>query len=82
MQEPQYAAGEIGALLGRVAAAGVPTMSIMNMPPLTFLQRIAGLDAASLRAFYVDSKVCRTGLTLIVPCTIPTRKPLNHLKNR
>ena len=42
MQEPQYAAGEIGALLGQVAAAGVPTMSIMNMPPLTFLQRVPG----------------------------------------
>jgi len=89
MQEPQYAAGEIGALLGRVAAAGVPTMSIMNMPPLTFLQRVPGLDAASLRDCYVDSTVWDgfdpDKFTLCSPdpqAFRPPEEPLNVLQVR
>jgi hypothetical protein len=89
MQEPQYAAGEIGALLGRVAAAGVPTMSIMNMPPLTFLQRVSGLDAASLRDCYVDSAVWDgfdpDKFTLCSPdpqAFRPPEEPLNVLQVR
>ena len=40
MQEPQYRAAEVRDLLKAVAAARVPCMSIMNMPPLTYLKRI------------------------------------------
>lgn len=89
MQQPQYAASEIGALLGRVAAAGVPTMSIMNMPPLTFLQRVPGLDAASLRDCYVDSTVWDgfdpDRFTLCSPdpqAFRPPEEPLNVLQVR
>ena len=89
MQEPQYAAGEIGALLGRVAAVGVPTMSIMNMPPLTFLQRVPGLDAASLRNCYVKSTVWdgfdTDKFTLCSPdpqAFRPPEEPLNVLQVR
>jgi ketopantoate reductase len=49
MQEPQYGNPEIRALLQRIADAKVPCMSIMNMPPLTYLRRIPGLDCDSLR---------------------------------
>src|SRR5690606_21040318 len=41
MQEPQYCAHAIRTLLMRVALAGVPCLSIMNMPPLPYLRRIA-----------------------------------------
>ena len=57
MQEPQYRAPEIRALLDAVAAARVPCMSIMNMPPLTYLKRIPGLDTARLRDCYADASV-------------------------
>ncbi|HUF88231.1 MAG TPA: hypothetical protein VMM59_12675, partial [Thermohalobaculum sp.] len=57
MQEPQYRHPEVRALLDRAAAAGVPTMSIMNMPPLPYLKRIPGLDAQALRACYTDAGV-------------------------
>ncbi|MEO0762582.1 MAG: 2-dehydropantoate 2-reductase N-terminal domain-containing protein, partial [Pseudomonadota bacterium] len=40
MQEPQYRQPAVRALVERVAAAGVPAMSIMNMPPLAYLRRL------------------------------------------
>jgi hypothetical protein len=57
MQEPQYSAPEIGVLLQKIARSGVPTMSIMNMPPLAFLRRLSGLDIEALRECFADSTV-------------------------
>ncbi len=34
MQEPQYSAPAVKALMARIAASRVPCLSIMNMPPL------------------------------------------------
>src|ERR1700682_302176 len=39
MQEPQYRSPGVRELLDAVAKAKVPCMSIMNMPPLTYLRR-------------------------------------------
>ncbi|WP_306130510.1 ketopantoate reductase family protein [Roseovarius sp. MMSF_3350] len=49
MSEPQYGNAEITDLMKRIAAAGRPCMSIMNMPPLPYLKRIERLDADALR---------------------------------
>ncbi len=57
MQEPQYAHHTIRTLLVRIADAGIPCLSIMNMPPLTFLKRIPGLDTSNLGAGYTDPTV-------------------------
>jgi hypothetical protein len=57
MQEPQYRVPEVRDLLSRVAAASVPCMSIMNMPPLTYLRRIPAIDADSLTDCYTDASV-------------------------
>ena len=57
MQEPQYRHDDIRALLRRIAAAGKPCMSIMNMPPLPYLRRIPGLDCDVLRDCYADAGV-------------------------
>ena len=57
MQEPQYRAPEIRALLDRATAARVPCMSIMNMPPLPYLRRLPGLDADRLTHCYADAAV-------------------------
>ena len=57
MQEPQYAAHEIRMLLMKIARAGIPCLSIMNMPPLAFLKRIPGLDTASLETAYLNARV-------------------------
>src|SRR5690606_15316314 len=57
MQEPQYCAHAIRTLLMRVALAGVPCLSIMNMPPLPYLRRIAGLDHGALATAYTDARV-------------------------
>lgn len=57
MQEPQYRSPDVHDLLKRVAAAKVPCMSIMNMPPLTYLKRIPSIDTASLTDCYTDASV-------------------------
>ena len=57
MQEPQYSAQGVRALLAAVAAARRPLMSIMNMPPLPYLARIPGLDTGRLRDCYADASV-------------------------
>ena len=57
MQEPQYRSPGVRELLASVAAAKVPCMSIMNMPPHTYLKRISGVDAAACRSCYTDSTV-------------------------
>jgi hypothetical protein len=54
MQEPQYGEPAVAALLARLGAARVPCLAIMNMPPLPYLARIPGLDAAALRGCYAD----------------------------
>src|SRR6185437_8409944 len=57
MQEPQYAAPGVRALLHAIATAKVPCMSIMNMPPLPYVARIPGLDVTLLRNCYADASV-------------------------
>lgn len=57
MQEPQYRASGVRELLGAVARAKVPCMSIMNMPPLPYLRRVPDLDTDSLRPCYTDATV-------------------------
>jgi hypothetical protein len=57
MQEPQYRAPGVRELLDAVAKSKVPTMSIMNMPPLPYLKRIAGIDATAIRPCYTDATV-------------------------
>ena len=57
MQEPQYRASNVRELLDAVAKARVPCMSIMNMPPLVYLDRIPGIDTAALRSAYTDASV-------------------------
>src|SRR5207247_4960010 len=57
MQEPQYRAPGVRELLEAVARSRVPCMSIMNMPPLTYLRRIPGLNAEACRSCYTDATV-------------------------
>ncbi len=57
MQEPQYRSPGVRELMDRVARARVPAMSIMNMPPLTYLKRIPGVDAEGCRGSYTDPTV-------------------------
>jgi len=57
MQEPQYSAGAVKDLMGRIAAAKVPCLSIMNMPPKPYLARIESLNSVSLDEAYSDPSV-------------------------
>ena len=57
MQEPQYRSSGVRELLEAVAKARVPCMSIMNMPPLPYLGRVPGVDAAACRGCYTDATV-------------------------
>ncbi len=57
MQEPQYRSPGVRELLDAVAKAKVPCMSIMNMPPLTYLKRVPGVNAEACRGAYTDPTV-------------------------
>lgn len=55
MQEPQYSSPQVKALMARIAAAKVPCISIMNMPPRPYLARIPSLQNADLDSCYDDA---------------------------
>ncbi len=57
MQEPQYRSPGVRELVDAVAKAKVPCMSIMNMPPLTYLKRIPGLATDACKGAYTDPSV-------------------------
>ncbi|MBL8340280.1 MAG: hypothetical protein JNL30_02335 [Rubrivivax sp.] len=57
MQEPQYADPAVRRLLQAVAAARVPCLSLMNMPPLPYLARLPGVALQACRASYTDAGV-------------------------
>jgi len=57
MQEPQYRVPAVKDLLNRVGTSAKPCMSIMNMPPLSYLRRIPAIDAAAIRDCYTDASV-------------------------
>jgi hypothetical protein len=57
MQESQYGSEGVRELMGRVASSRVPSLAIMNMPPLPYLERIPGLSTGSLTQCYTDPSV-------------------------
>ena len=57
MMEPQYRSAGVRELMDAIARAKVPCMSVMNMPPLTYLKRIPGLNTDACRSAYTDPSV-------------------------
>jgi len=87
MQEPQYRSPGVRELLDAVGRSGVPCMSIMNMPPLPYIERIPGLNIEPLKAAYTDPSVWNSfdpgTLTLCSPdpqAIRPPDEPVNVLQ--
>ncbi|MEO0910738.1 MAG: hypothetical protein AAFX96_10495, partial [Pseudomonadota bacterium] len=57
MQEPQYGADGVRALMSKIAEAKKPCLSIMNMPPLPFIRRIQALSDVDFTQCYSDTSV-------------------------
>lgn len=57
MQEPQYANHTIRVLMIKIAEAKLPCLSIMNMPPITYLKRIPALAEMKLEDAYTNPQV-------------------------
>jgi hypothetical protein len=57
MQEPQYTNHTVRVLMVKIAAAKLPCLSIMNMPPLPYLQRIPALAGMDLEEAYTNAQV-------------------------
>ena len=57
MQEPQYTNHTIRMLMIKIAAAKLPCLSIMNMPPLPYLKRIPALKGMDLEEAYTNASV-------------------------
>jgi hypothetical protein len=57
MQEPHYLHHAVRTLLARIAAARIPCLSLMNMPPLVYLKRIPAIDSAAAEAAYSKADI-------------------------
>ena len=57
MQEPQYTNHTVRVLMIQIAEAGLPCLSIMNMPPLPYLKRIPALKDMQLEEAYTNAQV-------------------------
>ena len=57
MQEPQYTNHTVRVLMVKIAAARLPCLSIMNMPPLPYLKRIPALADMDLEEAYTNAQV-------------------------
>ncbi len=57
MQEPQYGNASVRTLMEKIAAARLPCMAIMNMPPLPYIQRLPGIDSNAVLECYADPSV-------------------------
>ncbi|HMG24748.1 MAG TPA: hypothetical protein VK607_25600, partial [Kofleriaceae bacterium] len=57
MQEAQYGSPGVRELMGRIAEARVPCLAIMNMPPLPYLKRIAGIRTDAVEGCFTDPGV-------------------------
>lgn len=89
MQEPQYRQESVKRALLQVALAGLPCMSIMNMPPLSYLKRMLGALAEVTRGAYVNADLWDafdpTQMTLCSPdaqAFRPTGESVNTLQVR
>jgi hypothetical protein len=89
MQEPQYGASGVHELLTRIIRAGLPCMSIMNMPLPPYLARLPGIDVALCAKCYTDNALWRdldsSLLTLCSPdpqAFRPAGEPSNVLQVR
>ena len=72
MQEPQYTNHTVRMLMVKIAAAGLPCLSIMNMPPLPYLKRIGALKDMDLEEAYTNAAVWerfKPGLGLVTLCS-------------
>src|ERR1700747_1045702 len=57
MQAPQYANHTVRVLMVKIASAGLPCLSIMNMPPLPYLKRIPSLEGMDLEEAYTNASL-------------------------
>ena len=57
MQESQYSSEGVREMMARIAAAHLPSLAIMNMPPLPYLARIPGLETDELQGCFVEPSV-------------------------
>jgi hypothetical protein len=84
MQEPHYLHHTVRALLNGIGDARVPCLSLMNMPPLPYLKRIAGIDPVAAEAAYSDPRVWdRLDPSLVTLCSPDpqARRPPNEPAN-
>src|SRR6267154_427974 len=83
MQEPQYRSPGVRELLDAVAKSRVPCMSIMNMPPLPYIQRIPGLNYELLTLCSPDPQAIRPPeeKVNVLQVTLPTNVKVAKLKD-
>ena len=82
MQEPQYTNHTVRVLMVKIAAAGLPCLSIMNMPPLPYLKRIPALADMDLEEAYTNALVWERFKPGLVRSARPIRRRSVRRKRR
>lgn len=57
MQEPHYSSPGVRELVKRVASAGIPCLSVMNMPLPPFLHRVGVLDDQAAESIFTEARL-------------------------
>lgn len=84
MQESHYGEAGVRQLMERLARARTPSLAIMNMPPLPYLRRIAGVDVAALEPCFADARVWEAfepGLVSLASPDPQAFRPAGEAKN-
>jgi hypothetical protein len=84
MQESHYGEAGVRQLMERLARARTPALAIMNMPPLPYLRRIAGVDVAALHACFTDADLWdafEPGLVSLASPDPQAFRPVGEAKN-
>ncbi len=81
MQEPQYAEHTLRALMARIGIAGLPCLSLMNMPPLAYLKRCPASKPPSRGRLHQCKRLGRFQPGA-VSCARLIRKPSARRANR
>ena len=86
MQESQYSTPPLRSLMSRIATSTKPCLSLMNMPPLPYLQGITSLADINLDSCYHDPSLWREFPPNLISLCSPDpqayrlpNKPLNFL---
>ncbi len=82
MQEPQYRAAAVAALMRRIAETEKPCLSILNLPPRCYLERLGTIDPDAFEGVYASDEVWQMFARGKMSVTSPDAQAVRHDPSR